>query len=167
MILRNIIFSLLLLSVAACSGTQAKIQGSLNRSQMSDVIGKNYNNDIVAETKSALGGFVYGNKYGPFIGSYNLPNGGKLMRHAREQSSGGIGSGNLMVEGTSYSLFYFKVDNQGIIRDWATGYYDGPTKDCMGISAFGMSTCKKEYPLQQFDRAVRTSSGADINSWLE
>ena len=169
-----IIILLVSLSLVGCSGTQGKIQSGMDRKMMESTVGKQYD-ALVEKNKFTMGGAIGQDKqYGNFINSTALPDGGMLMRHLDKYKSGGMGIGTgplpFMVgeKRIAYRLFYFNVGPDGIIRDWASGFYNGETKSCIGLEMFNLDYCgdsDKAFPYEKMDRFVKTSSGKPITAW--
>ncbi len=171
--MRIIILVIAVMALVSCSGTQSKIQNSLDRKMLSSTIGKNYQ-ALSVKNKMTLSSLV-GNDplYGAFVSSYNLPNGNTVMRHMDRYTSGStqILPGmpvSLGSQSVAYRLFYFNVGRDGTVKDWASGFYNGAKQKCLGIAGMTLSTCgnlKNDLNFSQIDDMVTTSSGASIKSW--
>ena len=181
MSLKKILTIVSLLAVVACSGTKAKLQNFNDRRAINDTIGKNYNT-ITNETSANFSeGFSnQALKYGKFLSSYNLADGSKVMRHTDTYSllSSGFGLGVIGVTGLNtkanlaYRIFYFKVGNDGIIKDWANGVSANATgtQECsgLGVGGFSMESCgdiKGNAPVAEIDSIARTSTEQPLSSW--
>lgn len=145
----------------------------MDKSMLAKTVGKNYNE--ITTAKPGIGGMLLGegDKYGSLISGYNLPDGTKVMRHMKKStaSSSSISTNLLPVSYGSndiaYQLFYFRVGQDGVIRDWASGYYNGASQGCLGI--LGVSAAcgneKNTLPVEKFDSIVVTSENTPLSSW--
>jgi hypothetical protein len=141
---------------------------------LQSTIGKQYE-DLTKDNKLTVTGLLGQDKvYGNFVSSYDLPDGSKVMRHLdRYKSAGNSISGmglpiNVGQQETAYRIFYFKVDSTGIVRDWASAFYNEASQDCIGVAGIGLDYCgstKNALQPEKMDGMVRTSTGQPIGSW--
>lgn len=172
----SIILAILVLSscTSAAKKIQSKIQTNHDKEILQKTIGKNYN-DFVNDKYSFFGGLINkGDKYGKNLNVENLPSGYKIIRNLDKYD--GINS-NLVVLGlpigygkntVTYRLLYFYTDQNNIVHDWASGFYNDETTGCMTIVGINTGLCgdtEGKIDYTQFDSLVKTSNGSSIDSW--
>ena len=161
---------ILLLTLMACSSTQSRIQTTLDHKLLKGAVGKSYT-EISSKKKYTVQALLGSDpEYGEFISSYTLPDGSRVMRHMDRYIGGGMqfgGALNMAEQKIAYRLFYFKVDKAGIIRDWASGFYNGESQKSVGVSGFQIPVGETQnaLPIQSFDGLVLTSAGQQLGSW--
>jgi len=158
----------------SCSQTAEKIETAANRSTTSWAMGKPYSQVAALGNQplDQLAADQYG--FGQLIGQSPLTDGSTLYRHiapaAKAETSsdfGGLVGSSKTV--TNYRLSYFKVGQDGIVRDWATGSVPGTYSNCINYISGIFQKCQDQGLIRQtmvaYDSQVRTSSGATVDSW--
>lgn len=166
---------ILLASLAAgCSQTADKIEAAANRSTTSWAMGKPYTKVAALgnSTLDQLSTEQYG--FGQMIGQTPLVDGTILYRHIApaaetETSSDFAGLVGTSKQITNYRLSYFKVGQDGIVKDWATGSAPGSISDCVSYIGGIFQKCTDQGRVKQalavYDSSVQTSSGTPISNW--
>ena len=160
--------------VAGCSQTAEKIENAANRSTTGWAMGKPYT-QVAALGNSALDQLATEQTgFGQMIGQTSLADGTILYRHIApaaqtETSSDFVGLIGKSKQVTNYRLSYFKVGQDGIVKDWATGSAPGSISDCVTYISGIFRKCEDQGRIKQalfvYDNQVRTSSGSPITSW--
>ncbi|WP_319529007.1 hypothetical protein [uncultured Cohaesibacter sp.] len=164
----------LALLMAACAGTQEKVQRSVDRNMLTYVVGKPYQS-IASQRKTTFEGLFQDDRaYGEVFSQATLANGDMLYRHLDRYESGEKSSSMFGVVGTSstqisYRLIYFRVGPDGLIKDTANGFLHGEVKDCTNWVGGIFQTCDDPARMSQtvegYDNLVLTSSGQPLSSW--
>jgi len=160
--------------LAACGNSAVQMENFANRSTTSWALGKQYSRVAALGTTplEKLSGEQIG--FGPLIGSIRLADGTTLHRHIAPSSEANTSSDFGGLVGTSkkvsnYRLSYFKVGQDGVVMDWATGRAAGTVSDCLTFISGIIQRCSDQSRVQQtlvsYDAAVRTSSGSTLNAW--
>lgn len=140
-------------SLASCGSIAQEVRSGLTNAQLNKMVGKPYK-DVVYEHPD----------FGKLVGREKIPVDFVIMKHA-----GDFGSENSNVGGIygkkilTARVIYFKVDKDGIVRDWATEFYQSGKETCWVGFCGGAES--KQVPVEEFDRIVRTSKGETIAAW--
>lgn len=118
------------MGLAACSSTLEKVEDRSNRLMTSWALGKPYTRVAKLGTSS-------------------------LARLSADQTGFGdmIGSSEYSDGTTLYRLSYFKVGQDGIVKDWATGSVPGTASNCINFIADIFQKCADQALVKQ-DLAV-------------
>ncbi len=172
--MKRYVFVLLACLIVGCSQTAEKIENAANRSTTSWALGKPYSR-VAALGNSTLEQLsAEQTGYGQMIGQTSLADGTTLYRHIApgaqsESSSNFVGLVGKSKQVTNYRLSYFKVGQDGIVKDWATGSAPGSISDCVTYIGGIFQKCQDQGRIRQalfvYDSRVRTSSGATLDSW--
>lgn len=170
------ILLILLVLTTGCNKAVNYAQSNIDRKLLQSTIGKEYES-FASENKLTVSGAVFGQDkvYGNFISSSHLPDGGKIMKHIDKYKSGGsqlsmglpVGIGS---QSMAYRIFYFNVGPNGIVRDWASAFYNKETKDCISAINIGIDLCgnaENVFDYNQLDTLVKTSQGHAIDVWYK
>ena len=168
------LFIIAAMFLAACSQTAEKIETAANRSTTSWAMGKPYNQvaSLGNSTLAQLSTEQYG--FGQMIGQSSLQDGSILYRHIAPSAEAESGSDFAGLVGkskkvTNYRLSYFKVGQDGIVKDWATGSVPGTFSSCVTYIGGVFQKCNDQGRVRQalvsYDSSVRTSSNNTIDSW--
>lgn len=160
--------------LAACSQTAEKIETAANRSTTSWSLGKQYTRVATLGNSPLDQLAVDQTGFGSLIGQSQLTDGTTVYRHiapsAESQSYsdfGGLAASNKQV--TNYRLSYFKVGQDGIVNDWATGKASSSISTCVSFIAGIFQKCTEQARVNQaveiYDSLVRTSAGGTITQW--
>jgi hypothetical protein len=163
---------LLLAALTGCMETQQRLQTAADHNVLSYTIGKSY---AEVASQKALDDLLLRNKaYGEMISQTALPDGDMLYRHAKpvEAVQSDFNVGGLIGRSKTrynYSLFYFRVGSDGLIKDYANGVLPGSDVSCMTYLGDIFRNCEDAQLLSndiaRLDAAVRTSSGQTLASW--
>lgn len=162
------------LMLAACTSTVGQLQEMGDRNYMRYAVGKPYQ-EVASLNPMTFESLTTGDTaYGPIIGGYRLENGDRVYRHAAniQSSESSVDLGIVMqrqaVE-TRHRLAYFRVDPDGIVRDWATGTLPGERIGCTTYAAGIFQRCTSDTEIRQsmavYDSLVQTSSGQPLTAW--
>lgn len=164
----------LLLALGACSGTMDKVENKANRWSTGWAMGKQYSKVAALGTSTIAQLTPNAHGFGDMIGRSELADGTTIYRHlapAVKRESYGSFSG--LVGGNStkqnYRLSYFKVGQDGIVKDWATASVPGTVQSCINYIGGIFQKCKDQALIKQalevYDSKVRTSTGQTIAAW--
>lgn len=162
----------LLAALAGCMETQQRIQTAADSNVLGYTIGKPYAE--VAAQKSLDDLLLRNKAYGEVLSQAPLPGGDMLYRHAKPVEAGesGFNVGGLVGSSNkrfNYSLFYFRVGPDGVIKDYANGVLPGSEVSCMSYLGDIFRNCEDTQllsdDLARLDGAVTTSSGQPLASW--
>lgn len=160
--------------LVGCSQTAEKIENAANRSTTSWAMGKPYSRVAALGNQPLDSLSTTQTGYGQLIGTSTYADGTRLYRHiapaAQAETSsdfGGIVASNKTV--TNYRLSYFKVGQDGLVKDWATGSVPGTFSKCISYIGGIFRKCQDQARVQQtlasYDAQVKTSSGTGIDAW--
>ena len=140
-------------SLASCGSIAQEVRSSLSNSQLDKLVGKPYA-DVVYEHPD----------FGKLVGREKTSGAFVIMKHvgdfgAESSDVGGIYGKKILTA----RVIYFKVDKGGIVRDWATEFYQSGKQTCWVGFCGGAES--KQVPVEEFDRIVRTSKGETIAAW--
>lgn len=169
-----ILCTLMMMFLAACGTTAEKIENAANRSMTSWAKGRPYTQVAALGNRPMDRLAVDQTGYGQMIGASPLADGTMLYRHiapgAEMQTSssfGGLVGSDKTV--TNYRLSYFKVGQDGIVQDWATGAVPGTISDCIRYLGGLFSRCEDQGLVSQtlaaYDSVVLTSGGQPMSVW--
>lgn len=142
-----------LLVLTACGAVAQKVSSGISNKQLASSTGQRYEDVLYRHPY-----------YGKLIGREKLGDGNEIMKHV-----GDFGSAESEMAGLygkkrqNARVLYFLVDSSGVVKDWATAVYEAGTATCwVGFCAGSNS---EQVPLEELDRIVRTSSGAELELW--
>jgi hypothetical protein len=174
MFLGRIAFVLMMLvAVAGCTTPAESLQSFGDRNYMRYATGKPYV-QIASQTQMTLEGLGGATIYGPMIGEYRLADGDVVYRHIDnvESSRTNVDAGFVMQQetvATRYRLAYFRVQPDGIVKDWATGTLPGERLGCTWYAGGFVEQCSSDaqrlQSLAVYDSLVRTSTDEPLSSW--
>ncbi len=150
---RCILVTMLVSLLPACSSVAEKVSSGISNRQLNNVLDQTY--EKVSYERP---------DFGKLVAREKLPDGSIVMKHIGdfgEQNSGMQG-----MYGKQYKIarvIYFKVDKQGVIKDWATATYEAGAATCwVGFCGGGE---KKQVPIEELDAIVKTSDGSNYSIW--
>ncbi|MEM7216321.1 MAG: hypothetical protein AAF423_12325 [Pseudomonadota bacterium] len=170
------LFVLLMIAglIAGCSQTAEKIEAAANRSSTSWAQGKPYSQVAALGNRPLDQLSTEPVGFGQLIGQSSLADGTTVYRHiapaAKTTSSSDFaGLVGTQKEVTNFRLSYFKVGQNGVVQDWATGSVPGSISDCVSYIAGIFQKCTDQGRVKQalavYDSIVRTSTGSPMTSW--
>lgn len=164
----------LMVFLSACSSTMDKIENKSNRWSTGWAMGKEYTKVAALGTSTLARLTPDAHGFGDMIGRSELTDGTTVYRHIapafkRESYSSfsGIVGGNSSRQ--NYRLSYFKVGQDGIVKDWATASVPGTAQSCINYIGGIFQRCKDQVLVRQalaiYDSYVRTSKGQTLLAW--
>ena len=160
--------------LVGCSGTNTALQASQpNLLSAGWAVGKSYK-EVASLGRSPSDRFgAQAKGYGHMIGSARLLNGDLIYRHlspaGKSSTSRSLGTLGDTTTKRTYRLAYFRVGQDGIVKDYATGSGLASTVACTTYLNGLVSDCDRtetrRLSLTEYDSQVRTSSGAALSSW--
>jgi hypothetical protein len=151
--MRWLILAVAALVLSGCSSLGHEVASGINNSQLKNTLGKRYS-DVMYERPD----------FGKLVGRETLPNGDVVMKHVGDFGSATSNVGGIYGKQHQQArVIYFRVDKNGVVRDWATEFYKAGTATCwVGICG---GEKKEQVPQEELDRIVKTSSGQSIQAW--
>ncbi|MFC1467846.1 hypothetical protein ACFLQY_04055 [Verrucomicrobiota bacterium] len=106
-------------------------------------------------------------RYGPLVAEEKLENGLTIKKHVQRVRSGQGSSVAFSTTSYRYRIFYFLVDADDVIQDWALGSYDDDKSDWAvgGVISLSIESPSKAAEIEILDGLVRTSTGQLLSSW--
>jgi hypothetical protein len=145
--------ALLALLISGCSSIGQEVASGINNSQLSNTIGKPYN-QVIFERPD----------FGKLVGRETLRNGDQVMKHVGDFGSATSNVGGVYGKQHQQArVIYFRVDRKGVVRDWATEFYKAGSSTCWVGICSGQKN--EQIPAEELDRIVKTSNGQTIQSW--
>jgi hypothetical protein len=139
--------------LTACGSVAHKVASGVDNAQLKNTVGKPYA-DV-----------IYQHPYfGKLIGRERLQSGDEIMKHVGEfgkSTSDMVGLYGKQRQ--NMRALYFLVDTQGVIKDWASEFYEAGSASCW-VGICGGST-NEQVPLEELDKLVKTSSGGSVAAW--
>lgn len=162
-------------ALGGCQRAQEAVQRRVDQTTLGFTVGKPYQ-QIASMRKTTLEGMFDDDRaYGELFASQELSDGTTLYRHLDRYESGGTTTsvgGIFGSEKTNYAyrLLYFKVDDQGVIRDYANGFLHGEATNCVSWVGGIFRKCEDPAALRTtvelYDSLVKTSDGLPLSAWL-
>lgn len=171
----RIIFILCLaLGVAACSSTMEKVEDRSNRLTTSWALGKPYTRVATLGTSRLAQLSAEQTGFGDMIGRSELLDGTTLYRHIAPAAKTETGASFAGLVGrntqtNNYRLSYFKVGQDGIVQDWATGSVPGTASRCVSFIGGIFQKCADQGLIKQdlavYDGQVLTRAKQPLSAW--
>ncbi|WP_196257805.1 hypothetical protein [Pelagibacterium limicola] len=170
---KGFIIGLALLALGACTATQQSLQAAADSNILNYTVGKPYA-QIAAQNTTSFEGMMGREKaYGNLIHLSQLSNGDRLYRHGQAYAAHSTSTDFLLMGGGStrydYRLFYFRVGQDGVIKDYANGVVTAQQVECVnyvgGIFQSCTDTAMLSSDISQMDAQVRTSAGMPLSAW--
>lgn len=171
----RIVFILFIaLGLTACSSTLEKVEDRSNRLTTSWALGKPYTRVATLGTSRLAQLSADQTGFGDMIGRSELADGTTLYRHiapAAKTETGASLAGLVgrNTQASNYRLSYFKVGQDGIVQDWATGSVPGTASRCVTFIGGIFQKCADQALIKQdlavYDAQVLTRAKQPLSAW--
>lgn len=171
---RIVLILLLALGLTACSSTLENVENKSNRLTTSWALGKPYTQVASLGTSRLAQLSAEQTGFGDMIGRSELADGTTLYRHIAaaaktDTNASFVGLVGRNTNATNFRLSYFKVGQDGIVKDWATGSVPGTASRCINFIGGIFQKCADQAAVKQdlvvYDAQVLTRANQPLSTW--